>query len=479
MGLVDLVGLQSWTGDALVDVAYARRTSPSTEEPVSSWQLFTGFDPDPDYLVAGLSAAPNPATAGSTVRLSAAALGGVAPYSYAFTAPAGVSLSGAGATRTFTAPASATDLACTVTVTDSTPDTPLTATASVAVRVGSSTGGRVLYAGHIPGRVLLGFAAPEANRPDWSEARALIRSAAQAQLGAPGVGAYERRRFSSTATDGRAAHVDELRNMLADGDAAGVYMWVSFKVLNTDWAGVANGSYPAIPEMFRTVANERRAAGKPPFAATLHHEPRGDGPLTDWSAMHTYMSNQLADVSDICAWSCIGNGFLWNTMPGTSAAQADRAATFPQTLIDTFRRNRHVVAVDTYDDHPAYSGQQTYPVGGQTNRCSAKLANWVSWMRARNSGALGIGEWGVTDVAELRAVGAVFWANRDILGVANYFDSIGGGSTWDWRLIPASYPSYPVNPGTDYGGTALTEGRLNGFAQLLVDSVSPANTAPL
>lgn len=427
-------------------------------------------------LAVALSATPNPATAGSTVTLQASASGGTAPYVYTFTQTAGttVTLAGSGGTRTFAATTSAGGRTFRVSVRD---DEGSVQESSVTVTTTGAVVGTPLYAGHIPNRVLIGVAGPERDVPNFTQGVELIKQASQATLGYRGVGSYERRRFTTTQTNG--THAAELREMLADGDAAGCYNWVSFKVTGNDWAGVAAGKFPAIPQMFRLVALERKAAGKAPFMATMHHEPRGDGDLSAWSAMHIYMSNQLADVKDCLAWSAIGNGFLWNNVTGTTSVQTERGQMFPQTLIDTFRKNSHVVAVDTYDDHPAYTGQETYPVGGQNNRCSAKLSNWISWMRARNCGPLGIGEWSVTDVGEMPKVWKVMRDNRDILGITNYFNSIAGGSTWDWRLIPDGYAPSASNPGLDYGGTALTGGRLNYFPTILAESVSPAYTSPL
>lgn len=423
-----------------------------------------------------LSASPNPVTAGGTVTLTARASGGSAPYVYTFTQTSGaaVALSGSGAVRTFVAASSTGGRTFRVSVRD---DEGAVQESSVTVTTAGAVVGTPLYAGHIPNRVLIGVAGPENDVPNFAEGLELIKTASQNTLGYRGVGSYERRRFSSTGTNGTQAA--ELRNMLADGDQYDAYNWVSFKVTGGNWAGVANGQYPAIPAMFRTVALERKAAGKRPFMATLHHEPRGDGNLADWAAMHIYMSNQLADVKDCLAWSCIGNGFLWNNVTGSASVQTERGQMFPQTLIDTFRRNSHVVAVDTYDDHPLYTGQETYPVGGQNNRASVKIANWIAWMRARNCGPIGLGEWSTTDVGEMPKVWKVMRDNRDILGIANYFNSIAGGSTWDWRIVPDGFPPSPRNPGIDYGGTKLTGDRLNYFPTILAESTMPQYTSPL
>lgn len=429
-------------------------------------------------LSASLSASPNPVTAGGTVTLSASASGGTAPYVYTFTQTAGATatLSGTGSIRTFAAAASTGGRTFRVSVRD---DEGAVQESSVTVTTSGAVVGQPLYAGHIPNRVIVGYASNSSTsgpRPEWKEARGLIQARSQQVLGYPGVASYEWRRFTGTQTSGN--NIAELRSMLADGDAVNVQNWISCKVVGNDWAGVADGKYPAIVAMWRLLATERRAAGKSPFLATMHHEPRGDGDIAQWSRMHTYMSNQLKDVNDIMAWSAIGNGFLWNQITPPANYAYDRNNTFPQSMIDTFRANKHVLAVDTYDDgHPVYAGQETLP-GGLNVRVSKKLQNWIDDMRARNCGGLGIGEWSTIDGAEVPRVWKVMRDNRDILGVTNYYNSIQGGSKWDWRMIPASYPDYNGNE-VDFGGTALTDARLTEYVKMLAESTTPAYTSPL
>lgn len=344
------------------------------------------------------------------------------------------------------------------------------ATAAVPKTTLTTSSAQPLFAGHVPGRVMVGMAASGGNPPpEWSEARTIIRTRSQQVLGVQGAGAYEWRKFIGTQVTGSASNLNELQGMLNEIDAVGVYPWISSKVVGNDWAGVAAGNYPAIPAMWRQLAINRRNSGKGPFMATMHHEPRGDAPagqdLSDWSAMHVYMSNQLADVNDIMAWSAIGNGFLWNQVNPTGALLTDRNQTFSQTLIDTFRINKHVVAVDTYDDgYPAYTGQETVPTGLNV-RVSVKLKHFIDYMRARNSGALGVGEWSALDGPEMPKVWQVYYDNRDIFAISNYFNSL-QNSQWDWRLIPANYPDNNATA-LDYGGTALTDARLTEFVRIL------------
>lgn len=442
-------------------------------------------DPGVDPIVVTLTKSPATVTAGMTVTLTASATGGIAPYTPTWTAPAGVTLSGSATSmvRTFVAPATASNLVFRVSIADSEPTTAVQE-ASISVAVGESVVGTPLYAGHTPNHVVISLAGPNGVNPTYDQGVQMVKAASTAQLGVAGAGSYARRRFTGTQTDG--GDIAELRQMLAEGDADNVVNWVSFKTVGGNWSGIAAGQYPAIPQMFITVANERKAAGKKPFIASLHHEPRGDyaagQSLSTWASMHIYMSNATKSVNDVMAWSCIGNGFLWNTATGTQVNQTERPQMFPQTLIDTFRINKHIVAVDTYDDHPVYTGQSTLPLSGtpvQKARTSVKLQNWIAWMRARNCGALGIGEWSCTDAVEMPKVAAAFWRNRDILGIANYFNSCQGASTWDWRLVPSDYPVQQASNEADFGGTALTQARLNYFPTIVRDSMLPANNGPL
>lgn len=429
-------------------------------------------------LAVTLTASPSSPSVGQTVTLTATTTGGVPPYVRTFSQVSGdsVTLSGTGGTTRTFVPNTSGSRTFRIRAVD---DEGSSQEATVTVATQGAPLGQPLYAGHIPGRVIVGYASNASTsgpRPEWKEARSIIQARSQQVVGTAGVAAYEWRIFTATQTRGN--DIAELRGLLARCDDVNVLPWISCKVVGNDWLGVANGNYPAIPAMWRQLAAERRASGKGPFLATMHHEPRGDGDIAHWALMQTYMSNQVVEYNDIMAWSAIGNGWLWNQVVPPSNLAYDRTSTFPQVMLDTFRVNKHLIAVDSYDDgHPVYTGQETTPSGLGT-RVSVKLTNWINDMRARNAGGLGIGEWSTMDGQEVARVWELFRSNRDILGVTNYYNSIQGGSKWDWRMIPADYPDYNGNE-VDFGGTALTDARLTEYVKLLAASTTAANTGPL
>ena len=337
-----------------------------------------------------------------------------------------------------------------------------------------------LFAGHVPNRVLIGYAAPSSGQfvPTWDEARAIINRPV-----------YERRVF-----DGGIITSSGLNSMLAETDAAGVFPLVTFK--EADWAGVAAGTYNSRLDIVRAKAISRRLSsggnGKP-FLFGLHHEPNGDGtPLSDWALMQIYCSNYFAgwvndvytaanDVTDIMCWFSIANGFKWGPR---NPDEAFIAEVYPQLLVDTYRQNRSVLGNDFYD--PVTGATTNPPIFTDSDdRTSEKVQAFVDWARASNSGALCCGEWSATTPEEHLAVWKVFRDNRDIFGVANCYNSIAGGSRWDWRLIPDSYPvthggALPDYPGgVEIGGTPQTEANLGAYRTIVDESILPQYTSPL
>lgn len=340
-----------------------------------------------------------------------------------------------------------------------------------------------LAAIHIPRRVLVGYAGAEAQSPSYDEFKTII---------SPGGGpfAYVRRIFPggtwSSATDA----ANRLTSDLNSCDNDGVVCWGSEKVPNTDWAGVRDGDYDNILNAIRGVAVARRTAGKRPFLWTIHHEPAGNGDFNSgaatWAQMQEYLSNYFADVNDIMTYSSIGNAFFWNG--GGQWDPAGQAQTYPQSLIDAHRVNKGVAAVDTYDGTPPYTGQESIsvsdvPVNG---RSTTKGPAYIQYMRDRNCGLLGFGESGhgspgvgYNSVVAPNVPGMTdFWnvirANRDIVGIWTYFNSI-ANSKWDWRMVPADYPDMGQGA-LDHGGTALTGARLLAYRDILAQSTSALYT---
>lgn len=347
--------------------------------------------------------------------------------------------------------------------------------------------GEVLFAGHIPNRVLVGMATPADStnsNPGWTEA-----------LGIIGQPIYEARRFVNWIT------LSSFNSMMAEAGQANAYPVISFKVPGNDWASVVAGNYNAdLINLFNYAVARRTsgAGGTPqPFACSFHHEPSGDGDLSVWAAMQEYCTwyyagrrggtaaspyNAAHDITDIMAWAPIGNGFWWRT---STAGSADGNAAFPQSLIDALRINKGILLNDFYDcdyvNQQAALTDPSFRTPGSGVRTYRRIENFMVWARNKNTGAVGCGEFGVIDAAEMDRCFDVMFANRDIWAISNYFNS-GLNSDHEWRLIPSNYPA--GNPTgskglVDFGGNAQSQGRLDRFKVGLTASTSPQYTGPL
>lgn len=364
-----------------------------------------------------------------------------------------------------------------------------------------------LFAGHVPNRVLIGFAAPDDGNkqwafPGWTEAQKIV-----------GRKVYVHRTFTSSTSPSSWLTWIKAEHSAAYNKAQGpVYPLLSVK--STDWAGIRDGKYDSTWATIREWAKTRRtsgANGKPqPFTLTFNHEPDGDGDLKVWGQAQNRMSNYFAgwttlstgakgtrtaanDISDIMAWHCIPNGHWW----GPKARKQDRIdAAVPNFLVKNFRENRGIISPDFYDPNPqnddaSNPNRDLPPLSYATNadRTSKKIQSFIDDMRSRPGGppAIGCGEFSATEATEITAVWKVIRANRDIWGYASHFSSP-MNSRFPWRLIPDSYPggqhpdsfdSGGVLVLRDFGGTKGSESRLNAFRKMLDESVSANYTLPI
>lgn len=334
--------------------------------------------------------------------------------------------------------------------------------------------GRKLFAGHVPNRVLVGMAASGSQRPTEDEALSIL-----------GGVIYERRIFTQSNPSTAA-----LNNMLAECDSMNAYPVTSFKI--GDWAGVAAGNFDSQLNLIRNIAIQRRTAGPGgtpmPFACGIHHEPDGDGVLSEWADMQIYCSNYFAgikngqytaanDVTDIMAWQAIANGHWWGPK---NRDNTKINAGFPASLVTVFRQNKSLLLADFYDPNPP-GDNAANPYPANADRTSKKIQSFIDWARSNNCGAIGCGEFSTTTSDELQRSWKVMRDNRDIWVVSNYFNSF-ANSRWDWRLIPNGYPAYNGTNSkglTDIGGTTLTEAQLLAFRVMRNESVSAQYTSPI
>lgn len=480
-----------------------------------TWKRRGSGSPPPSLAVT-VTYSPATVSGGNTVTLPATVSGGVAPFTYLWTPPAGVTLSStSAASPTFTAPNETTTLTFDVRVTDSTLQT---ADGSVSVPVSGSPQGESLTAGHTPYNVRVGMSAPDDGNPNWppntTEALQILSADLTAQ-GKPARTLLMHRRFNNSAS------LQWLKDMHAEQWARGEMPYCSFGWAGTTkWQSVIDGGEDALLTSVRDWAKTLRGTGKP-LALTVAHEPDQDGDLTVWGRMQIRLSNFFSgwstnlttfekvpgsytaanDVSDILAWHSIPNGHWWGPNGSDPAKQA---AGCPDLLVRTLRENRGVLMPDFYDPNPGNdpgptsptrdAGPFTYPV--KADRTHMKMQDFVKWARNKGAGAIGCGEFSATEAAEITRCWEVVRNNRDIWVVASHFNSA-RNSRWPWRLIPDTYglrndgtwrPGEGPHPDNyksgvlilrDFGGSATSEARLNAFRTMVDESKSSTYTSPL
>jgi hypothetical protein len=445
-----------------------------------------------DPLTVGLSASSTTPAVGSTVTLTASASGGVPPYTYVWTPPAGVTLSGTGQTvRTFVVPNTASPLVFRVSISD------LDSRAqerSVSITPQGVVNSNARFPGHTPFRVLVGMATPSnpPPAPDWDEARSII-----------GQPIYEARRFAS-------GWVSEARfdSMIGEADSANALPWISFKVDvsgTPGWAAVRDGGKNAD---LITLFNLCKDYGKP-LLCSIHHEPASDGDLATWAKMQEFCAYFFAGYRSVSynsgtdvitkgsynathdlslnnggnlGWGPVGNGFWWRPV----SPLADANIGYPASLITALNFCKGVVGNDFYDanyaDVNAANSSEAARIPDPSGvRTSTKIAHFITWARQKGVVSSGIGEYGCIDGADMLACWKIFRDNRDIMNVVNYFNSM-NNSDHEWRLIPSNYPdtNYVTDSGLqDLGGNAQSQGRLNAFKTTLTESISAQYTSPL
>ncbi len=352
-----------------------------------------------------------------------------------------------------------------------------------------------LFAGHIPYRVLFGMNAaegsPNNNQPGYDEAETLLTGAK---------GGYARRMFRGGAYTTN--DFDTMYNLADQHPVNRQLPVITFKIPGNDWAGVLTGTYDATFTTWRDHMKAMRDLGKDPVLGGVHHEPSGDGTLSVWGQMQRYLNrfftghnpstggsyNAANDVSDFMPWTTIMNGFKWGSRQYNAT---DIAAAYPTSLIQEMNEfGSGPMMVDTYDpEHQSYSRdsngnrQDNLIVFKNANpdRLSNQVQNYIDWARASGVKAIGCGEIGFMTSNEGIKTWQIMRANRDIFCLALHFNNF-ANSRWDWRLIPANYPS---GNGTnskglvDVGGDTMSANYITQYQTILAESVLPQYTSPL
>lgn len=335
-----------------------------------------------------------------------------------------------------------------------------------------------LFAGHTPGRSYVGVSTSDGSA---------VGPGLDEQIDLLGVPIYAYREFV-----GGQPTLSNGRSMLNEADSVNSYAIVSWKP--GTWSRVFGGLEDAQLQVIYDLAVERRNQGKRPFAVALHHEPAGDtqGTLAEWAKMNEYCSwwfggrrggtatstyNAANDVRDIMTFTGIGNGFWWRTSSMWTPTGSDANVAWPAATLNAFRVNGGVILNDFYDaDYINQSGAMTDPSlrhPGNGVRTSVRLTNFMNWYNQKVPNrdiAVGAGEIGCINGAEMQNCWKVIRQNRDVWALTMLFSSM-ANSDHDWRAIPNNYPvSSPVyvsskglrdfgggNPsGVDSSGTRLT-----------------------
>lgn len=362
------------------------------------------------------------------------------------------------------------------------------------------------FAGHVPGRVLVGFSAvADGNTawayPGWTEQQQII----DRQI-------YLHRAFTpSTNANAWLSWIQGAHAQEYSRPQGACYPILSFKC--SSYTTMRDGGYASQMDAIRQWAKTRRTSGPggtpQPFTLTFDHEPIGNpgGTLKEWGEAHTVLSNFFAgwttnsgtwtkntynaadDVTDIMAWHSCPNGHPWRPNWWIQSYVDDMC---PPFLIETFNENGSIIAPDFYDpnpnnarawDDPTRFDESYYQFRPNQDRTSVGIQGFITWGKAQGIELMACNEFSAITGAEFTNAWHVIRANRDRWVWASAYSSP-QNSRWDWRLIPEGYPGgqFPDVQKSgqwvlrDFGGKSSHQNRLNAFRTMVDESISPQFT---
>ena len=201
--------------------------------------------------------------------------------------------------------------------------------------------------------------------------------------------------------------------------AAGRLPWISFK-LPYSWADMAAGR----GDRWVMAVSRRLAQAPGPVWVAFHHEPEGDGDVTEWTAMQRRMAPMVRSIAPNVAYTVILTG--WNQFHGDKEYRL--RSIWPQgTKID-------VAGFDLYNFHGArQDGQVERRTTPMAQQYFAPLSRWA---RAHDV-AWAVAETGYTHAAARKDPAWLFRTYQQLLhhgGVAfTYFNSA-ANSPIPWAL---------------------------------------------
>jgi hypothetical protein len=342
-------------------------------------------------------------------------------------------------------------------------------------------GGGPAFAGHIPGRTILGLDGPVESRnddaPKWLESRDTLGIAPL----------YARRMY----TDGNNwVDGNDLWDGIALMDSHGVYPLPTVKVPGgsgpSGWQSVADGDEDAALAVCRNRLAQRRTAnggnGKP-VNLGFEHEPHDPAlSANDYASFRDMMIHLFAffsgwddtfttytpanDISDICAVSLTLNGVLINAN-GQWFPERDVICT--PALVNAITKSHGVFGVDIYDGwHGSPNLTTGEPAGGNpVNSTDARFTRWRQYLTGIGIEHVIVPEMGVNSwLPTLQAVHAEIDAHQDFWSCVVYFNAL--GSFPYERLIPATYPVKFASTRGDIGGNQWTQECMNFFIGTMI-----------
>lgn len=163
--------------------------------------------------------------------------------------------------------------------------------------------------------------------------------------------------------------------------AAGRLPWLSFK-LPYSWADMAAGKGDS---WARGIATQLAALPGPVWVA-FHHEPEGDGTMSDWTAMQEHLAPLVRAAAPNVGYTVILTG--WDEFYGPS--QYSLATIWPKTKID-------VAGFDIYQKYGTPKSDGTLNTGWTSfSTYYSKIQTWAASVGVK----WGLAETGITDLAQ-------------------------------------------------------------------------------
>ncbi len=216
-----------------------------------------------------------------------------------------------------------------------------------------------------------------------------------------------------------------VRNAKADL-AAGRLPWISFK-LPSSWSAMASGSGDA---WARDIAAQLAKLNGPVWVA-FHHEPEGDGAISDWRKMQERLAPIMRKGAPNVAFTVVLTG--WHQFYGPSEYSLDNI--WPRNVqVD-------VAGFDVYNSHGVVKNGKVLKPTDMDEAYFAKIDKWAD----QKGVAWGLAETGYTDTAVKEDPTWIARTTREMAargGVAMTYFNTSLNSIAPWNLNDAKLVDY-------------------------------------